>query len=308
MSLPNSTVIIFLIKLEFLMGLSIDQITFFKTKGYLRLPAIFSPEMLTEMEKDHSWMNEHWATKDQGWTGDWRKKIMDQKTEAASKLHCMHDLHLIAGSWNRALNHPPLIEAMVDLLGENVELHHSTMHSKPPGTGHPFPMHQDWAFYPHQNDRYVDVLVHLDDTCHDNGEIRFVEASHLQGPIDHIVRDSKGTPCTPHLPVEDFPLAESVAVPAKRGDVVLFNINTIHGSHVNTTAAIRRLVRIGYRAAENQQLAGQSLGRQGPMVAGRRPVLEKIKLCENPHDMHVYMPDLSDITRPLHEFSRTVTV
>jgi hypothetical protein len=27
-------------------------------------------------------------------------------------------------------------------------------------------MHQDWAFYKHDDDRFVDVLVHLDDTCH----------------------------------------------------------------------------------------------------------------------------------------------
>jgi hypothetical protein len=59
-------------------------------------------------------------------------------------------------------------------------------------------------------------------------------------------------------------------VPAKRGDVVLFNIFCVHGSHINTTDKVRRLVRMGYRDPANAQLAGQSLGRPGLMVAGMR--------------------------------------
>jgi len=58
---------------------------------------------------------------------------------------------------------------IAELIGPAVELHHSTMHIKPPQAGHPFPMHQDWAFYKHEDSRYIDALVHLDDTCHDNG-------------------------------------------------------------------------------------------------------------------------------------------
>lgn len=103
---------------------------------------------------------------------------MDAETEKKSKLVAMHDLHFYSAAWCRAVTNPKLTEAMSDLLGPDVELHHSTMHVKPPETGHPFPMHQDWAFYQHRDGRYVDVLVHLDDTQHENGEIRFLDGSH----------------------------------------------------------------------------------------------------------------------------------
>ena len=33
-------------------------------------------------------------------------------------------------------------------------------------------MHQDNAFYAHATNRYVDTLIHLDDTGPENGEIR----------------------------------------------------------------------------------------------------------------------------------------
>jgi ectoine hydroxylase-related dioxygenase (phytanoyl-CoA dioxygenase family) len=78
-------------------------------------------------------------------------------------------------------------------------------------------------------------------------------------------------PCTPHLSTERYKLADTVAVPARRGDVVCFNINTIHGSHVNVTNRPRRLVRLGYRDPENRQISGQSLNRPGLLVAGIRP-------------------------------------
>src|SRR5262249_52772584 len=117
---------------------------------------------------------------------------------------------------------------------------------------------------------YVDVLVHLDDTRHENGEIRFLDGSHKMGALQHVVQNPDGTPCSPHLPFTQYKLEDTVPVPAKRGDVVCFNINTIHGSYINTTKEPRRLVRIGYRDPENKQTAGQSMGRPGLMVHGYR--------------------------------------
>ena len=143
------------------------------------------------------------------------------------------------------------------------------MHVKPPGTGHPFPMHQDWAFYQHADGRYIDVLVHLDDTCHENGEIRFLDGSHKKGALEHITQTPEG-PCTPHLPTDKYRLDDTIAVPSKRGDVVCFNIHTIHGSHINVTDLPRRLVRVGYRNPDNVQTGGQSQGRPGLIVRGYR--------------------------------------
>jgi phytanoyl-CoA hydroxylase len=215
-------------------------------------------------------MIEKWALPDASWTGPWRKVYMDADTEKKSKLVGMHDLQFYSSAGSRCVTNPNLVRCMVDLLGANVELHHTTMHVKPPETGHPFPMHQDNAFYEHADNRYVDVLMHLDDTRHENGEIRFLPGSHQSGYLPHITKTADG-PCTPHLPTDKYSLDDTVPVPAHRGDVVIFNIFTVHGSHLNQTNEARRLVRLGYRNVENVQVAGQSRGRPGLMVAGRRP-------------------------------------
>ncbi len=249
--------------------LSEYQIQFFHTHGYLHIPKVFTPPEAEALSGELDRLVQDWAFTSPGWTGPWRLAYMDPETEAASKLTAMHDLHLYSAAWCKAVTHPKLTEALSNLLGPDVELHHSTLHIKPPQTGHPFPLHQDYPFYKHQDGRYVDVLIHLDDTSHENGEIRFLDGSHKLGKLPHITETEDG-PCTPHLPTEQYRLEDTVPVPAKKGDVVCFSIYTVHGSYINQTKSPRRLVRVGYRNPQNRQTAGQSCGRPGLMVQGYR--------------------------------------
>jgi phytanoyl-CoA hydroxylase len=250
--------------------LSAEQVAFYNEHGYLRIEQMFTPDEMDALDRDMERLVAEWAQTSPGWSGPWRRAYMDEATEKASKLTAMHDLYFYSQAWMQAVTNPRLTEAVGDILGPNVELHHSTMHIKPPSTGHPFPMHQDNPFYAHSDGRYVDVLVHLDDTCHENGEIRFLDGSHKQGALEHITKLEDGTGCTPHLPTDQYRLEDTVAVPAKRGDVVFFSIHTIHGSYINQTDRARRMVRVGYRDPQNNQVAGQSHRRPGLMVRGYR--------------------------------------
>lgn len=260
--------------------LTSQQIDFYHEHGYLHLQQVFTPQHTQAMRDDLNWMMDSWSERSSGWSGPWRIKYMDESTEKKSKLVHMHDLHHYSQAWMAGVTFEPLCTAISQLLDGPVELHHSTMHVKPPQTGHPFPMHQDWWFYQHGDTRFVDALIHLDDTYHANGEIRFMDGSHKMGVIEHVI-EADGKPCTPHLPTENWPLENSVAVPAQAGDVVLFNILTIHGSYINTTEDDRRMVRVGYRHPHNQQLAGQSVGRPGLMVYGRRDRINDQSLLSN---------------------------
>ena len=252
--------------------LSQEDVTFYRENGFLRIPQMFLADEIDEMSDHLDWVIQTWAIKDAGWSGPWRRQFMDAATDKKSQLIALHDLQLYSDAWARAVVKRKLAGAMADLLdGGPVEFHHSTLHVKPPETGHPFPMHQDWAFYKHADDRYVDVLVHLDDTRHENGEIRFLAGSHKLGQLEHITKDPvSGVGCSPHLQQDKYRIEDTVAVPARRGDVVVFNIQTIHGSYINTTDRARRLVRVGYKHPENLQLEGQSKGRPPWMVWGRR--------------------------------------
>src|SRR4051794_2861723 len=183
-----------------------QQVEFYRQQGYLHIPGMFAPDEIAVMSEHLDWLIDTWAITDQGWTGPWRKKYMDTATEQKSKLIALHDLQYYSDAWARAVVKPKLAGAMADLIGgECVELHHSTLHVKPPETGHPFPMHQDWAFYKHADNRFVDLLVHLHDTRHENGEIRFLAGSPKHGALENIpAHPETGQGCTPHLPTDKY--------------------------------------------------------------------------------------------------------
>lgn len=250
--------------------LSQSQIEFFNENGFLHIPQVYTEDEINALSDDLDRLIQDWSITDQGWTGPWRAAYFDENLDKQVKLTAMHDLHLYSSAWAQGVTNPELGKAVSQLLNSSVELHHSTMHIKPPQTGHPFPMHQDYPFYEHANGSYIDALVHLDDTFHENGEIRFLAGSHKKGKIPHVLQNPDGTSCSPHLPPEEYKLEDTVPVPAKRGDVVVFHLYCVHGSYINQTKEPRRMVRVGYRDPHNDQVGGQSMGRPGIMVHGYR--------------------------------------
>jgi len=246
-----------------------DQVALYEEQGFLHVPGVFDPADTKVLADALDELVQTWAFQ-ADWTGPWREALMDPEVAANAHLTALHDLQIFSAEFARAVMHPPLVEVMSDLLGPQVEFHHTTLHVKPPETGQPFPMHQDHPFYRHRDGRFVAVLLHLDDTSHENGEIRFLPGSHKRGGLNHIQQSAEG-PCTPHLPTTEYRLEDTVAVPAKAGDIVCMSIFAIHGSHINTTAHPRRLVRMGYRNPDNVQVDGQGIGRAGLMVRGTRP-------------------------------------
>ncbi|MBI2302702.1 MAG: phytanoyl-CoA dioxygenase family protein [Armatimonadetes bacterium] len=250
--------------------LTAEQVAFYHDSGFVRAPQVFAPERMEALADELDRVTDAWAEETPGWVGPWRRVYMDEETERRSTLVAANDFHIHDGAWLQAILDPAILDCVAQLLGPVIELHHTTLHHKPPQTGHPFPMHQDSPFYQHADGRYVDALVHLDDTCHANGEIRFMPGSHKLGHLEHVLETADG-PCTPHLPTDRYSLADTVPVPARRGDVVFFSIYTIHGSYINTTDRIRRMVRVGYRDPSNAQIGGHAVGQPGLMLRGMRP-------------------------------------
>lgn len=247
------------------------QIDFFRENGFLRLKQVYPPKELAAMREELDYIIQNFANWNAAWRGPWRKKYMDEEEDKKATLVAIHELQHYSAAWTRAVTKPKLADAISILMDTDVvELHHVTLHAKPPDKGAPFPMHQDMPFYAHSDGRYIDVLVHLDDAHELSGCIKFLPGSYKLGPLQHIL----GPETAPHLPTDKFRIEDAVSVPAKAGDVVLFHLWTVHGSNVNHSGKWRRLVRLGFRDPRNKQVAGQALGRPGFIVKGVRPKIE----------------------------------
>ncbi len=265
-----------------MLQLTQQQTKFFEANGYLRVENVFSPDEIAALSTDLEYIMQTWTRPGRGWEGPWRQKYLTADQEAKAQLSALHELQLYSAAFARAMLQPKMVEAIADLIGPEVELHHMTLHAKGPEFGTPFPMHQDHPFYPHESGQYLDALIHIDAATEENGCLKFLKGSHKMGALEHVKIGS------PHLPPDEYKIADAVSCPANSGDVILFSIHTIHGSNMNTTQQWRRLVRLGYRNPRNRQTGGQAMGRPGIMVHGVRPVVDGVTI--NPYGNWIPQP------------------
>lgn len=253
------------------MRLTQEQIDGYHENGFIRLEQVYDPAELKAMSDELDYIIQNFASWGAAWRGPWREKYLTEEEDQKATLVAIHEMQHYSAAWLRAISAPRLVEPLSQLLAsECVEFHHMTLHAKPPDAGAPFPMHQDLPFYPHEDGRYLDTLVHLDEANEVSGCIKFLKGSHKLGKLQHIT----GPETSPHLPTDKFRLEDAVSVNAKPGDVVVFSIWTIHGSSVNNSGKWRRIVRMGYRDPANLQVGGQAMGRPGIVVRGVRPKIE----------------------------------
>jgi ectoine hydroxylase-related dioxygenase (phytanoyl-CoA dioxygenase family) len=187
--------------------------------------------------------------------------------EKASVLKGFHNVQYHDASFTRAAAHPRMVAVLNEIIGPDVQLHHTKMLVKPPENGAPFPMHQDYPYFPHERHSVVAASVHLDDSDEANGCLRVVPGSHRLGPLEPTGESNS----------LDTPLEDGTPVPAAAGDVLFFNYLTIHGSGLNTSDRTRRNVLFQYRDPADPPVLKDGIEEhvnwgQGLMVSGRNPV------------------------------------
>lgn len=184
-------------------------------------------------------------------------------TAPVTLSHC-HDLQLHAATFARLLFDERLTSMFAGLMGtENVQLHHNKLFVKPPETGSPFPLHQDWPFFPHRDDSLMAAIVHLSDAPETRGCVQVVPGSNRQGRRAH-----QGER---HWYLDDAALTEAAQpIPAEAGDVLFFSCLTVHGSGVNRSEDARTTWLIQVRdAADVPTLDRHRSPGQGTMLRGR---------------------------------------
>lgn len=178
--------------------------------------------------------------------------------------HC-HDLQFYSAAFTRLLVDPRLMRVAQGIMGPNVQLHHTKMFIKPPENGSPFPMHQDYPYFPHQKHSVIAVIVHLDDAPVEKGCLRVVPGSHKLGPLESVGADH-------HLPTDRYPIESALPLPARAGDAIFMSYLLVHGSGVNLSQEPRTTILIQMRDPTDVPLNDRHSSRgQGMMLAGIDP-------------------------------------
>ena len=180
-------------------------------------------------------------------------------------LEHSHDIQYRSAAFTRLLVDARLTGALTSLIGPNVQLHHNKMFIKPPQCGSPFPMHQDHAYFPHRGTSMTAVIFHLDDASDEKGCLRVYPGSHKQGPQPSYGSDH-------HVDPERFPISGATPVPARAGDLLVFNYLLVHGSGINRSSEPRTTWLVQVRDPEDEPIReGHDSRGQGMMLTGVDP-------------------------------------
>lgn len=154
----------------------------------------------------------------------------------------------------QVMRHPAILAILRQLISPSLRFDTSKLNMKAAGYGAAVEWHQDWAFYPHTNDDLAAVGVMMDDCSVENGPLLCVPGSH-KGPVfDH---HSDGYFCgaiDPETPGLGLDNVRPCIGPA--GSISIHHARTIHGSALNTSDKMRRLLLFQYRAADAWPLVG----------------------------------------------------
>jgi len=238
-----------------------EQLQHYATQGYLVLDLLSKEEVDTvSQEYDALFRRQREDKMECTWGGGW------QKPTNPSAVYSIHGLHMHSAVFTRLLTHAPTLAACRQLMGtQNILLHHTKAHTKPPGKGSPFPMHQDYHYFPFKNDSMMAIFLNLDDSGPENGGLCVYPGSHLLGPQ----KDVSDSPAYHYLDDAKFPLSGATPLHLKRGQVLVFSYLLVHGSPANTSTRERRMLLTQVYAAEDEPLSEQHRSAaQGMVLCG----------------------------------------
>lgn len=143
---------------------------------------------------------------------------------------------------------------LVDLLGNDVSLKTSKLNTKAPGGGAAVEWHQDWAFYPHTNDKVLALGLMLNDVDIDNGPLMVIPESH-KGPV--LSHNNEGVFCGAINPDDkDFDLSKAVTLTGKARSMTIHHARTLHGSAPNNSDRDRIVLFYECNSADAWPLVG----------------------------------------------------
>ena len=249
--------------------LSPDQVDFYREQGYVIASGVFAEAELDELERAFDDLIvrrlAQQAQLDVTWSGDWNK-------HPGSVIIHTDDVQVYDAAWTRALVHPRFTELLSDLIGPNVQLHHTKLFQKPPERGSGFPVHQDYPYFPHEKHTVMAAVIHLTDATEEMGCIKVGAGSHKLGPLSTVQSPGQDDESL-YVDQDLWPLDSLTPLVAKRGDVACFNYLTLHASDINRSRSVRKTVLVQVRDPTDMPIVDTHRSHaQGMMLRGIDPL------------------------------------
>ncbi|HET6645495.1 MAG TPA: phytanoyl-CoA dioxygenase family protein [Fimbriimonadales bacterium] len=208
----------------------------FVQDGFFVARGVFGQSEIAELDAEFDHIVAQLLASQENANAAWSGPQMDRiSTSDAVVLHT-HNVQQYSAKWMQALFHPRFLEVANAILGPNVVLHHTKLFQKPAENGAPFPVHQDWTYFPTVRDTMLAAIIHVSKADDAMGCLRVYPGSHKLGRI----ADTSGQIDSDLL--ADYPLEGATPIEAEPGDVLFFHYFTLHGSMPNRSERVRKTV------------------------------------------------------------------
>ena len=138
--------------------------------------------------------------------------------------------------WLDIATNPKLLDIIEELIGPDIILWASTLLCKSlleAGT----PWHRDGRYYPIRPLTNITAWIAVFDVLRENAALRFIPGSHVCRPMDADGANEPGTDGRLHLSEKEEGTAVDVELEA--GQMVVFDVSTVHGSWPNLSSCER---------------------------------------------------------------------
>lgn len=228
---------------------------FFRENGYYLARGVYAPDEVAALERDFDRIVAQIAESGENinarWGGAEMRRIEERQGGGANTqiLHT-HNVQQFSAVWLSALLQPRFLEVAGAILGPDVVLHHTKLFQKPPEKGSPFPMHQDWTYFPTVKDTMMAGVIHVSAATNELGCLRVYPGSHRLGRAEGTSGQGESEL------LERYPLEGATILEAEPGDVVFFHYFTLHGSRPNTSSQTRKTVLVQLYAGDDRAEEG----------------------------------------------------
>jgi ectoine hydroxylase-related dioxygenase (phytanoyl-CoA dioxygenase family) len=220
--------------------------TFWKENGYYHARNVFSPAEIEPLEENFDRIVAQLQAGNEEINARWRGAAMEKLDGGESIIIHTHNVQCYCAAWARALYQEKFLSVARSILGEDVILHHTKLFQKPPENGSPFPMHQDWTYFPSVRDTMMAGIIHVSEATDEMGCLRVYPGSHRLGRVPQ----TSGQVDSELL--KQYPLEKATVVECQPGDVVFFHYFTLHGSMPNRSQQTRKTVLVQMYAGNDE--------------------------------------------------------
>lgn len=217
----------------------------FARDGYFLVKGLYDAPELAEIQKDFDRIVSQLVASEEEINARWSGPEMERIGGETIVIHT-HNVQQYSAAWTKAFMNERFLDIASQLLGPNIVLHHSKLFQKPPEKGAPFPMHQDWTYFPTEKDSMIAAVIHVSESTDEMGCLRVYPGSHKEGRIEGTSGQSESEM------LARYPLEGATPMEAAPGDVLFFHYFTVHGSMPNRSLKTRKTVLVQLYSGDDQ--------------------------------------------------------